>query len=68
MDAGATIVGVNNRDLRTLAVDPATSERIARALPSGITAVSESGLSQPGEVARLRGVGLPPRSWSASGS
>jgi indole-3-glycerol phosphate synthase len=57
VDAGAAIVGVNNRNLRTLAVDAATSERIARALPPGVTAVSESGLSRAGDVARLRAMG-----------
>lgn len=57
VDAGARIVGVNNRNLRTLAVDPATSERIARALPDGVIAVSESGLSRADDVVRLQALG-----------
>ena len=57
LDAGATLVGVNNRNLRTLEVDRGVSERIASVLPAGITAVSESGLSAAAEVARLQALG-----------
>ncbi len=52
--AGASIVGVNNRDLRTLAVDVATSTRLIELIPRGITAVAESGLRSMGEVRTLR--------------
>lgn len=58
VDAGARVVGVNNRNLRTLAVDQRVSDRIARALPKDVIAVSESGLSQPGDVSRLRAAGF----------
>ncbi len=57
LDAGATIVGVNNRNLRTLAVDTTVSERLAARFPSHVTAVSESGLSGAGDVARMRALG-----------
>ncbi len=57
LDAGAEIIGVNNRNLRTLEVDTQASERIAARLPSGVVAVSESGLHTAGDLARLRTLG-----------
>ena len=39
------LIGINNRDLRTLAVDPARGLALAGAVPSGRTVVAESGLS-----------------------
>lgn len=55
--AGARIVGVNNRDLRTFAVDLATSERILPALPDGVRGVAESGVRTPEDARRLRRAG-----------
>ena len=52
--AGATLVGINNRDLRTFAVDLGTSLRMMPLVPSLVTAVAESGLSTPDDLARLR--------------
>src|SRR5206468_8362138 len=57
LDAGATIVGVNNRDLRTLQVDVHASEALIDAVPAGVVAVSESGLRDAGDIARLRSMG-----------
>ena len=57
LEAGASIVGVNNRNLRTLAVDTAVSERLAARMPAGVIAVSESGLRAPGDVARMQALG-----------
>jgi indole-3-glycerol phosphate synthase len=54
---GATIVGVNNRNLRTLAVDVALSDRIATRLPSSVIAVSESGLRTVADLSRLSALG-----------
>lgn len=54
---GATIVGVNNRNLRTLAVDVALSDRIAARLPASVIAVSESGLRSVDDLARLSALG-----------
>jgi indole-3-glycerol phosphate synthase len=54
---GATIVGVNNRNLRTLAVDVALSDRIAARLPASVIAVSESGLRTVDDLARLSALG-----------
>jgi indole-3-glycerol phosphate synthase len=47
LDAGAQVIGVNARDLRTLAVDRSTFERIAPGLPSGVVKVAESGVRGP---------------------
>jgi indole-3-glycerol phosphate synthase len=55
--AGARLVGVNNRDLRTFTVDLATSERILPALPDGVKGVAESGVRTPADVRRLRRAG-----------
>ncbi len=55
--AGARIVGVNNRDLRTFRVDLAASEAVLPALPAGVRGVSESGIRTPADVARLRRCG-----------
>src|SRR5687768_6439001 len=44
IDAGARVIGVNNRNLRTLAVDVDASYRLAARLPASVIGVSESGL------------------------
>jgi indole-3-glycerol phosphate synthase len=56
-DAGAAIVGVNNRNLRTLAVDVDTSCRLAGRMPRGVVAVSESGLRSRADLERLTAAG-----------
>ncbi len=55
--AGALLVGVNNRDLRTFAVDLATSERIVPALPASVKGVAESGVRGGADARRLRAAG-----------
>jgi indole-3-glycerol phosphate synthase len=56
-DAGARIVGVNNRNLRTLGVDVRASEDLIARMPAGVVAVSESGLTNPADLTRLRLMG-----------
>ena len=51
--AGATLVGVNQRDLRTFTVDPERACRVGAAMPAGIVRVAESGIGTPEDVARL---------------
>jgi len=51
------LVGVNNRNLKTLDVDLATTEACAAALPKGCLAVSESGLGGPADLARMARAG-----------
>jgi indole-3-glycerol phosphate synthase len=57
LDAGATIVGVNSRNLRTLEMDPGLFERVAGRFPSSVVAVAESGISSAGDVLRLTTLG-----------
>jgi indole-3-glycerol phosphate synthase len=57
LDAGADLVGVNNRNLRTLAVDVEASERMIAHMPSHVVAVSESGLKTSADLTRLRRLG-----------
>jgi indole-3-glycerol phosphate synthase len=54
LDAGATIVGVNNRDLKTFHIDLAVCETLRALIPPGVVAVAESGITGPADVARLR--------------
>lgn len=54
---GARLVGINNRNLKTLAVDLATTEQLAPRLPAGVLAVSESGLFTPADLARMARAG-----------
>jgi indole-3-glycerol phosphate synthase len=55
--AGATIVGINNRDLARLDVDLDTFERVARAAPEDVTLIAESGISNREDIARMRRAG-----------
>ena len=55
--AGAAVVGVNNRNLRTLAVDLEASRTLIEAVPEGAVAVAESGLRTPTDLQELRGAG-----------
>lgn len=54
---GARIVGVNNRNLRTLEVDVASSEALIQRMPADVVAVSESGLRTAADLQRLRALG-----------
>jgi indole-3-glycerol phosphate synthase len=56
--AGARILGVNNRDLRTLEVDLETSLRLRERIPAGCLAVSESGIKTAADLRRLSEVGF----------
>jgi len=61
LDAGATIVGVNNRDLARLAVDLGTFERVAAAVPEGrresVTLIAESGIGNEEDADRMLAAG-----------
>ena len=56
LEAGARVIGVNNRDLRDFTVDLATTERLAPRL-AGATLVAESGVKMPEDGRRLRDAG-----------
>lgn len=48
------LVGINNRSLKTLAVDLATSETLRAGIPADYTVVCESGIASPADIARMR--------------
>ncbi len=56
--AGAEIIGINNRDLRTFEVNLATTERLRPLAPAGKTVVAESGIFTRADVERLQGLGV----------
>lgn len=58
IEAGARIIGVNNRNLRDFSVDLGASERLAKQIPDGVIRVAESGIKTRADVDRLRGAGF----------
>lgn len=56
--AGAEIIGINNRDLRTFEVDLATTERLRPVIPHGHLVVAESGIRTGADVRRLADCGV----------
>ncbi len=57
LEAGASIIGVNNRNLRTLAVDTEVSHRAVELIGDGVTAVAESGLKTRDDLLALSAAG-----------
>ncbi len=55
--AGARIIGVNNRDLRTFATDLAVAEAVADVVPDGVVRVAESGVSSIEGARRMAAAG-----------
>jgi indole-3-glycerol phosphate synthase len=55
--SGARIIGVNNRDLNTFAVDLGVSLRLAEKMPAGVVKIAESGIHSRADVDRLRVAG-----------
>jgi indole-3-glycerol phosphate synthase len=58
LNAGAKIIGINNRDLQTFAVDLDVTRRLAKHIPAGIVKVSESGLRTPDDIKRVTDSGV----------
>jgi indole-3-glycerol phosphate synthase len=56
-DAGARIVGVNSRDLRSLHIDLAVAEALLPGIPSSVVRVAESGIHGPADAARMEAAG-----------
>ena len=50
--AGATMIGVNNRNLETLEIDPGTAERLIPRIPAALVAIAESGITTRADVER----------------
>lgn len=57
LNAGARVVGVNNRDLRDFTVDTGNSARLRSLIPDDVLYVSESGVKTAEDVAQLRAMG-----------
>jgi indole-3-glycerol phosphate synthase len=58
LEAGADLIGVNNRDLRTFEVRLETSLRLAERIPPGILKVAESGIHSASDIAQLQSAGF----------
>ncbi len=54
---GAQLIGINNRNLKTLVTDIAVTEELAALVPRGRLMISESGLRTPADLARMAKVG-----------
>ena len=57
VEAGAEIIGINNRDLAQLEVDLGTFEQVAPSAPDSTTLIAESGIERPEDVRRMREAG-----------
>jgi indole-3-glycerol phosphate synthase len=58
LEAGATLIGVNNRDLRTFVTDLDHVIRLRPQVPAECLLVAESGIRTAADVARLRAAGI----------
>jgi len=58
VDAGADLIGINNRDLETLRVDLETTVRLRPLIPPGIVIVSESGFATRAQVEKVERAGV----------
>ena len=58
LEAGAELVGINNRDLKTFAVSLETTERLAPLIPRGKLALSESGIESLEQIRRVEQLGI----------
>src|SRR5438309_11076870 len=58
LEAGAEIVGINNRNLATFDTDLAVTEELCRDVPDEIVLVSQSGIKTPQDVARVKACGV----------
>lgn len=58
VDAGASVIGVNSRSLRTLEVDTRGFDRLIEKIPDDVIAIAESGIRAPEDVRRLRRLGF----------
>lgn len=56
--AGATLIGINNRDLRTFRTTLATTESLMTAVPAGVRIVAESGIEAVADITRLERAGV----------
>ncbi len=57
LDLPSPLIGINNRDLKRMVTDLATTERLAPLVPAEKVLISESGVSSPEHIKRLRETG-----------
>lgn len=57
LEAGAAMIGINNRNLETLVIDATTSDRLLAFVPGTVIAVAESGVASRADVERLARAG-----------
>ena len=57
VDAGATLIGVNNRNLKDFSVDFSNTARLRDQIPASCVCVAESGVRSPEDIRALRGIG-----------
>lgn len=57
VDAGATMIGINHRDLETFEVDPARTSKLVAGLPQEVLPIALSGVSERAEVEELQSAG-----------
>ena len=55
--ANASVVGINNRDLRTFATDLGVTDHLLPSVPAGTLVISESGVHEPDDIAKLHARG-----------
>ncbi|HEY5062093.1 MAG TPA: indole-3-glycerol-phosphate synthase [Gemmatimonadaceae bacterium] len=53
LDVGADVIGINNRNLETLVIEPGTAERMLGMIPASVVAVAESGVTSRSDVERF---------------
>ena len=58
MKAGAQLLGINNRDLKTFEVNLATTERLAPIVPVGVPVACESGIDSVEQIRRVEKLGI----------
>ena len=58
LEAGAKIIGINNRDLSNFTVDIGRSIELSKLIPEGVAVVAESGIKSRSDVAALEGAGI----------
>jgi len=58
IDTGCSIIGINNRNLKTFEVDLSTTVELIKYIPEDILVISESGISNPGDISMLREIGV----------
>jgi indole-3-glycerol phosphate synthase len=58
LEAGADLIGINNRNLKTFAVSLATTEQLAPLIPAGMPALCESGIDNLEQIRRVEKLGI----------